>query len=215
MFAIRNFYSRASDWYEDNVAANTRKKISIVSKLASTSTCLWASVKFDSLKRFGAYIHEEGHAMALQLLYKNSYPKIYLDTFGNGICEFGFPRVWKFLPFTEVPVLSVIGKIIGRNTAETIVAAAGPALEITALTIVILRYPKYAAPLLLTNTVMVALYALSALVLDSNCHYTGHDYCNIWKSGGPIAYTAAAVTAFVPFCQAIKKIKKIFSEGDP
>jgi hypothetical protein len=135
------------------------------------------------------YLHEYGHALAANLLYKNANPQVTFSVTG-GNCTYNSAQ------------LSELGKKFGPSNAVSLVASAGSIVEMIAMLAitVLTRSDKRTAQLMLSKAAHLSIYALSGLFYRA-C-FPGHDFCIIRNSSGDIAYgllTAAclATTALI------------------
>jgi hypothetical protein len=149
------------------------------------------------------YYHEAAHAFATKLLFKNVKSQIILKSWGF---EGGFHRKKfkieqsSFSPvskFKRAHFLSSVGNILGINTSDSLVAAAGPtASNIAYASLGLLINAKWISPTILgvlvpqvTNS---CICAISPLFEDRED--LSNDFCCVLRKSGVIAYGILALT---------------------
>lgn len=165
----------------------------IESKIESVSLEILPKYFFSSFTSttIDTVVHEAGHALAAEALYKNAFSKIEIFPLKGGVTSF------------YTGTLSRLGEFFGTRSSRVIVAAAGPAAGIALATAELsgayqLRkhHPKlslYLVIMAIQNIVQHVEYALSALWLTK--YSSAHDFAYLWKVGQihPLVSVAAMV----------------------
>lgn len=151
------------------------------------------------------YLHELGHSLAFSHLYRNAKPTIHLAAGGyaGGYCSPNFPA--------NIPIFSSIGRSLEKiqpGLAFSAVAAAGPAVDIVSL----LALSKISADSEViswsqaTKSLSLLVYAGSALFLSMSSTCRGHDFCEVWKNSGTLAYGALTAACLATHLYVQKKL---------
>ena len=153
----------------------------------------------DLLRPVNVYIHEQGHALAMQALFENSYPTITLTNYGRaGYASFGFQGP---------PTLSRLGNIFGENVVYAIVYAAGSLVETASLIgLAAISGTSRAYAMILPSLLSTMQYAISAITIDDFSRHPGHDFYNINRRA-PIFYRI--ITAFILVITGLIAIKAL------
>lgn len=124
-------------------------------------------------------VHEGGHALAANLVYKGANPRIEVFPMEGGVTSY-FPRL-----------LSNFGKHLGWKNADLLVSAAGSGAAVLSAagglvlaTHIRETHPQlhsYLVALSIASIVQHVLYALSALWAPSKS--LGHDFVALWRHG--------------------------------
>lgn len=152
-----------------------------------------------------AYVHETGHALAAQMVYKGANPKIEMFPFIGAATHF------------NVNQLSRFGEKLGANRSLALVAAAGPLLSLsvssTLLTTSLLikdKHPTLSRYLLLTSLIDFsthASYAFSALFTSSK--NVSHDFVRLSGFGiHPLAATVAIAVSPIVIALGVTAIQR-------
>jgi hypothetical protein len=155
------------------------------------------------LQPLQSFIHEMGHAQAYRVIYSNCVPSITVSLSGIGSCMRGL------LPSHSDSIFTKFGALLGESGRRVFVSSSGPLTQIIASCAAMHLYPRAASALVLQDAIDIAIYARSAFF---ECTPT-HDYCTVWKHGGPFAYAALASAAAVPVGLSLYNLASaLFSE---
>lgn len=224
MFGISDISSKARQFCQSTLFTEIKESVktgvSLLSLSAKNVALYFVGDKI--VGPFSTFIHEKGHEIAMQILFKNSNPEIVLHARGGGHCAWGFPNktgiqsLWGLLDRPESAQLSLIGESLGRTNSFSLVSAAGPIVQIAAIVAVFFKYKNpELVPLMLSTAIHITLYAISALGQFPDCQPLGHDYCRVWSLSGQSAYTALAVAAMAPLGICLYQMgKNMFSYLD-
>lgn len=138
-------------------------------------------------------VHESGHALMARAVYQNADPKIVIKPFGSGETRY------------FVGTLSKLGLKLGANKAQLLVVAAG-ALAALSVSIVFItvahcigkehaEIARYLNGMGFMSILNHGFYALSGL---SKTPPEGHDFADLWHTGGIHPAVSIAVLIGVP-----------------
>lgn len=125
-------------------------------------------------------IHEYTHLVAVKALVSNANPSVVLENWGydGGYCRWGIPK--------NAVILSPLGKIFGRDTSYSLIAASGPVVQ-AAFLVAMAAYLENGSPLALCSAINLTLYSLMSDAASG-------DFSEVSDHSGPLA--SAALTAF-------------------
>jgi hypothetical protein len=140
-------------------------------------------------------VHEAGHAIAIKAFLANAHPKIILLAYRAGV------TLWK-----GVKEVTTLGKLIGRENIQPIIAGAGPALTLALSTVMLGAglattdsSPEISRMLIvaaLTDFCTHVVYALTAIT--TNTGNLSHDFVALWQLAGIHPITAAIAIGAIP-----------------
>lgn len=187
---ITTFYDKYFKWFFSfsTTEEHKQKTSSLVRNLPS-KTSSTARRALETLSGIGlawvlspvrVYTHEAAHACVMSILFNNTHPEIILHNFGysGGACEWGL---------NEALMMSDLGQMLAYDTSLSLVAAAGPLINILTSLFLAATQSNLANGISCSWSMHVVTYAINDFVLINN-DCLGSDFCTIAEKSGLNTY---------------------------